>query len=62
MFLIVSNLPYEATEDDLRKFMHLIRIESLVINNSVATLKVSTMKDVREAMTYDLKYLYYKEV
>lgn len=59
---MVSNLPCEATEDDLRKFMHTLRIENLTIIDGVATLKVHSLKDVREAMTYDQKYLYYKEV
>ena len=28
----------------------------------MATLKVNSLKDVREAMSYDQKYLYYKEI
>lgn len=40
LFLVVSNLPYEATEDEIIKFMHTLRIENLVINDGVATLKV----------------------
>lgn len=27
LFLVVSNLPFEASEDDIRKFMHTLRIE-----------------------------------
>jgi hypothetical protein len=32
------------------------------IFDGVATLKVNALKDVREALTYDQKFLYYKEV
>lgn len=58
----MSNIPHEATEDDIRKFMHTIRIEALHISDAVATMKVSSLKDVGECLTYDTKYLYYKEV
>lgn len=37
-------------------------MQNLTIVEGVATLKVQSLKDVREAMTYDQKYLYYKEV
>ena len=53
LFLVVSNLPCEATEDELYKFMHTLNIVNLVINDGVATMKVQSVKDVREAMTYD---------
>lgn len=42
--------------------MHTIRIENLHISDAVATMKVSSLKDVNECMTFDTKYLYYKEV
>jgi len=32
------------------------------IFEGVATMKVNSIKDVREALSYDTKYLYYKEI
>ena len=40
LVLIVSNLPCEATEDEIIKFMYTLRIENIVINDCVATVKV----------------------
>ena len=37
-------------------------LQEIFIREGCATIKVQNIKDVREALTYDLKYLKYKEV
>lgn len=58
----ISNLPVEATEDDLVKFLQGLNIVELGIKDGACLVRVRSQKDVREALTFDLKYLYYKEV
>ena len=53
MFVKVSNLPVEASEDDLRKFLVGIKIEAIEHNEGMCTLKLTSLKDVREALTFD---------
>ena len=63
LLLFVSNLPIEATEDDLRQLMTTVKVEDIAVTEGgSAVMRVSSIKDVREALTYDTKYLRYKEI
>lgn len=58
----MSNLPHETKQDDILKLMYTVGIQQIGIKDGVATIKVHSQKDVAEALTYDTKYLYYKEI
>jgi len=46
-------LPVETSEEDLRKFLVGIRIEAIELNEGSCILKLASLKDVREALTFD---------
>lgn len=58
----MSNLPIEANEEDLIKSLQGVAIEQIGILDQVGYVRVKAKKDVLEALTFDQKYLYYKEV